>query len=1833
MGVLLTAIGAAGLAAAVDPAVAQERRIISSPGSDFFGGDYDVLKGVDQNVCETACLSDDRCQAYTLNVKNGWCFLKSSAGELRASKGAVSGKVVVAQVPDEDEIATREAALSFLPAELRDAARSLRESIGDEEQDPSLTGDLAAKARQAAAGDPATAVTLLREAVKREPDDGALWLELARTALAWQPDDWQQRADNEALRNSAAVDAYVLAPDPETQAQALAVLAQSMELADNWKLAIKSYRASLALAADADADTQAKLEAAVASHGFRITDNSVDTNAASPRICLVFSDELSPALINGESVGDYVSVEGSDTLPVSASGNQICVDGVKHGERYRIKVRPGVASKDGEVLTQTADLSVYVRDRDPSVRFASNAYVLPAGGEATIPVTTINTDKVQARLLRIGDRELARTIADGQLLSQLSSWEIDDITQSRAPEVWKGSVEVRRETNAEVVTAIPVSALVKELQPGVYLLTATAANGNPNDEATATQWFVVTDIGLTSFSGEDGFHVFARSLGSAEPKPGVELQLVAVDNEVLGTETTDASGHVRFAAGLLRGAGAQRPAVLLARSGATDRAGADAAPSGDFAFLDLTAQPFDLTDRGVEGRAPAGALDVFLTTERGIYRAGDTAELTGLVRDARGEAVTGLTLTGIVTRPDGVEFKRETLADVGAGGFAWPVALPANGQRGTWRFAVYTDPKAAPLAAVTALVEDFEPEKIDFTVATEDATLDPAAPPTLAVDAHYLFGAPAGGLEVSGEIVVSSVTGIDGYPGYSFGLASDEPTTLRQPFAGDATDAEGQTSVTPDAFEAPVTTRPLQGEVDMQLTDTSGRPLERTLTLPLAGSSPRIGVKPLFSGAVPEGKTAGFDLIALDAQGQRSALPAVGWVLNKITTDFQWYNTNGRWNYEPIHRSARIASGTVDVPADAPAHLDLPVEWGSYELTLTDPAGTATPASLTFDAGWYVAASSLETPDILKVSLDKPRYRIGDRATVHIEPRFAGKAEVLVMDERVIATATADIPAEGGDVTLDVTRDWGPGAYVTAVLYRPMQIEAKQMPARAIGLAHVSVDPGDRALSVAIDAPETVRPRRSIPVSVKVDGITAGETAYVTLAAVDNGILNITGFQPPSPQGFYFGQRRLGVEIRDLYSRLIDRMQGAPGTVRSGGDAGSSYLSPPPMDQLVALYSGVVTVGPDGTASVALDLPDFNGSLKLMAIAWSKTGVGQASRDMTVRDPVVVAVSRPRFLAPGDRSRIAIDVTHVEGPLGTAVLDLSGDADIVTVEANAHAEVELTAQGRQTLLVPVTATHVGDAALTLIASLPGGERLEKHFDLPVRSLAPEDVRKSAFPLTADGGKLILGDDVFADFVPGTGHATVSITGAAGFDVAGAVRALDRYPYGCTEQLTSRALPLVYLDRTIVAAGLTGSDDVRERIDKAISGVLANQSSNGAFGVWQPDSGDLWLDAYVTDFLTRAREGGYAVPDEAFTLALDNLRNTLSYQPDDPDWGPVAYAYYVLARNGRAAIGDLRYYADTKADSFPTPLARAHMAAALALYGDRLRAEALFRSAVADARAATGKAPGAFAQHYGTPLRDEAAVLTLGLETAVDGIGFDGLVASVSDGVSGKPHTSTQEDAWSLLAAHALLSRDPPKLSVGGKAVDGPYVASFDAAALAEPVQILNRAKSATTAEVTVAGVPTDPLPAESTGYAISRSYYTLEGEEADPSNIGQGDRLVAVVEVQPSDTEVARLMIDDPLPAGLEIDNPAILKSGDVATLDWLELTGEAAHTEFRADRFLAAVDKAEGDMSTLRFAYIVRAVSPGEFAHPAAVVEDMYRPERRGRTEEGHVSVVGPRR
>ena len=271
---------------------------------------------------------------------------------------------------------------------------------------------------------------------------------------------------------------------------------------------------------------------------------------------------------------------------------------------------------------------------------------------------------------------------------------------------------------------------------------------------------------------------------------------------------------------------------------------------------------------------------------------------------------------------------------------------------------------------------------------------------------------------------------------------------------------------------------------------------------------------------------------------------------------------------------------------------------------------------MVFSAGYY-ADEAADSPEMLDVALDKPSYQAGETARVKIASRMAGRALIAVMSSGLASTQEVDLPAGGGEVPIRVSDDWNPGAYVTVMLYRPMDEKAKRMPGRALGLRWLAVDQAPRMLNVSLEAPEKVKSGAMLTVPIKVAGLAAGEEARITVAATDVGILNLTRFEAPKPQDWFFGQRRLGTEIRDVYGRLIDGMRAERGKLRSGGDGsagGMSMQGSPPVEATLALFSGIVKVGADGTAQVEFQLPDFNGTVRLAAVAWSGDKVGSASQ-------------------------------------------------------------------------------------------------------------------------------------------------------------------------------------------------------------------------------------------------------------------------------------------------------------------------------------------------------------------------------------------------------------------------------------------------------------------------------------------------------------------------------------------------------------------------------------------------------------------------------------------
>ncbi|MGH6765918.1 MAG: MG2 domain-containing protein, partial [Bradyrhizobium sp.] len=800
-------------------------------------------------------------------------------------------------------VAAQAADKTFRRDDLADSATKLEAQIRSEAGPAAKSGaglrtDADAAFRRS---DFRTGLRILGQIAATTPDDSSNWLRLARTIFQISPANSNEQTFLLERASTAAYIAYQRAGNAADEADALAVLGRALSERKLWRPALDALRLSLDLREVAE--VRGRYEKMRDEHGFRLLDYTVDSDSAAPRACFQFSEDLAKRT----DFTPFVTLADSDKPALSSEERQLCVDGLEHGERYNIVLRAGLPSAVKEGLPKSAEFNIYVRDRKPFVRFTGRAYVLPRTGQRGIPLVSVNTSAVTVNVFRIGDRNLINTVVDSDFQRALNKYELSSLGVERGVKVWSGELATATTLNQDVTTAFPVDQALGDLKPGVYVMTAAAKGpGSDDDSQLATQWFIVSDLGLTAFSGNDGIHVFVNSLASTDAVARAEVRLVARNNEILATRTTDESGHVLFEAGLARGEGGLSPAMVTVTGG----------EKADYAFLSLKADAFDLSDRGVAGRAvPVGA-DAFVYAERGVYRSNETVYLTALLRDGRGNAVTGGPLTLVIERPDGVEFRRAVVADQGAGGRSLAVPLNAAVPAGTWRVRAFTDPKAAPVGETTFMVEDYVPERIEFDISSKDKAIKADAAAELKVDGHFLYGAPASELQLEGDLLVAPAAERPGFAGYRFGVADEETTSNeRTPIENlPETNAHGVATFPVSLVKPPTSTRPQEAQIFIRMAEAGGRAVERKVVLPVTPAAAMIGVKPLFGDKnVAEGDKAGFDVVFVAPDGQPVARDGLRYELLKIESRYQWYRQNSSWEYEPVKSTTRVADGDVTV--------------------------------------------------------------------------------------------------------------------------------------------------------------------------------------------------------------------------------------------------------------------------------------------------------------------------------------------------------------------------------------------------------------------------------------------------------------------------------------------------------------------------------------------------------------------------------------------------------------------------------------------------------------------------------------------------------------------------------------------------------------------------------------------------------------------------------------------------------------------------------------------------------------------------------------------------------
>ncbi|MBI1341001.1 alpha-2-macroglobulin family protein [bacterium] len=1572
------------------------------------------------------------------------------------------------------------------------------------------------------------------------------------------------------------------------------------------------------------------------SREFEFVRYAIDVSQDQPRACLVFSSSLDPQ----RDYRPFLDLAPDTQIALAVDNAQLCIGGLSFNRSLEVTLRPGLPSLDGRTLAFSEAVPIEFGDRPAFVGFSGDGVILPRVEADGVAIQTVNVPSVRVEVSRITDRSLAfKRITQGYSVAQGDyGWLDYDADPSDVAEpVWAGTMSTAGSPNAAKTTVFPIAETIGRLKPGAYFLDIAqldAAGKIPDNAARAKRWLIITDLALTTYTGEDGMMATVRSLQTAKPVRGVKLELVAATNEILARGESDAEGHVRFPGPAINGQGRQSPRLVTAY-----------ASNGDFAVLDLDRSPVDLTERDIGGRAPAKAADAFLYTERGVYRPGETVHATALLRDASGNAVDDRPGSLVVYGPNGIEASRLRFERAPrAGGVQFDHALAKTSARGEWRIAAEVD-GVGEVGQVRFSVEDFVPQRIALQLTVDRETpLGPSDTRRIMSNVRFLYGAPGAGLPVETSVrIETDPNPFPGLAGYRFGRHDETFREASFDLPVTTTDGAGAAVINLDPRnQAPASSHPLRIRAAVSALEPGGRPVRDDVRVPYRPNERYLAVKQAFEYSADEGKPASFEIAAVDRAGALKA-GEVNWRLVRIDWKYDWYREGGgEWRWRRSREVVEIESGVARMAEGAAASISTRnLDWGDYELYLTE-ASSGAEASVGFWAGWGgEPQDGVEAPDRVRLTVPETLPSVGSTIEIEVLPPYAGEAEIVIASENVILTRTLTVPAGGARVRLPVTRDWGAGVYVMASVYTPRDTVDRPRPRRAVGVAYMGVDVSPRTFDLAITAPDVARPRGEVVIDLASAGGPVREDAYLTLAAVDEGILLLTGFQSPDPAAYFFGKRALGVTLRDDYGRLLDPNQGASAEVRSGGDQiGGAGLSVVPT-KTVALFTGPIQFD-RGKARVSLNLPDFNGELRLMAVVWSKTGLGSASRPVTVRDQVPSELILPRFLAPGDTAIATATLDNVEGTAGAYRASLTG-AGGVTFASNA-VSATLGQRERRDIDAPLSASGTGVSTLSLSVTGPGGFAVARNY--------PIETRSAFLPVSyVDRAVLQPGEsytprlDSLASFTAGSGRVTLSFSPLP-LDAVALFDSLDRYPYGCTEQITSRAMPLLYTDRLAILAGRQSSGEIRTRIQEAVSTLLSRQGADGAIGLWRV--GDRyatpWLGAYAVDFLARAKAAGYVVPDaaldraydalEAFAVREDTWSSGYDFEVYESRWNPDtaslmrdrsnAYAAYVLARAGRMDRARLRYLHDSQLDNDPSPLSRAHVGAALALIGDRARSSSSFQKA----ERALGYSNSG--DYYQTPRRDLAGVLALAAEANNAGL-VQRLTERVGDELPEPDRLTTQEKAFLLLAANALTGAgEEVRVAVRGSptVVSPGRVFALDDAGVRQLPTFTNSAQGPVWVTAISHGSPAAPPPPASEGLRISKRYWTTAGRLASGSSFTQGDRLIVQIDVASTENRLTPLIVADLLPAGFEIE--AVLRPEDGGDTGAYRFVGDIAYpkiAEARDDRFVAAIDLF--DQKTQTLAYMVRAVTPGEFTLPGAVAEDMYRPDVFARSEAGRVAVA----
>ena len=1248
----------------------------------------------------------------------------------------------------------------------------------------------------------------------------------------------------------------------------------------------------------------------------------------------------------------------------------------------------------------------------------------------------------------------------------------------------------------------------------------------------------------------------------------------------------------------------------------------------------------------VGGKDIQKGLKGFIYGERGVWRPGDTLHISFILEDREKRIPDKHPVALEIYNPRG-QFYTKMISTQGMNGFyTFDVPTQATDPTGLWNAYI----KVGGTTFHKGLrIETIKPNRLKINLALpkilQATDKDVYAPLT----STWLTGATASKLKAKIEMSLSKVnTQFKNYGQYIFNNPATDFTTIKTDVFDGTLDAEGKASVTlkvPTATEAPGM---LNATFTTRVFEPGGDASIYTQTIPFSPFTSYVGI----NLNQPKGKYIEtdkdhvFDIVTVNTQGQ---------LVNRTNLEYKIYRIGWSWWWENSGESfgtyinnssiTPVASGNLQTrggKASFKFRVDYP-SWGRYLVYVKDKeSGHATGGTVYIDWPEWRGRSSKTDPSGIKMlafSLNKDSYEIGETATAIIPAAAGGRALVSIENGSTVLRQEWIEVSNGGDTkyTFKITPEMTPNVYLHISLLQPHAQTVNDLPIRMYGVVPVFVTNSQTVLQPQIQMPEVLRPETNFNVTVSEK---SGKPMTYTLAIVDDGLLDLTNFKTPDPWNDFYSREALGIRTWDMYDNVLGASSGSYSSLFSTG--GDATLKPADAKanrfKPVVKFIGPFYLGKGKSQTHTLKLPMYVGSVRAMVVAGQDGAYGNAEKTAFVRTPLMMLSTLPRVLSIQEEITVPVNIFAMENQVKNVTVSLQASGGGVQIVGANQQSLKFTQPGDQLVFFTLkTGSKTGKATIHLTAN-GGGQQTKETIEIDVRNPNPVvTLRNSQWIEAGQSKELSYNLSSSSTY----NQIKLEVSRIPSVDISRRFDFLYNYQHHCTEQLTSKALPLLFVAQ-FKTIDKTEAEKIKTNVQEAIRQIYGRQLPNGGFVYWPGNAvADEWISSYAGMFLTLAQEKGYAVHANVLNkwkrfqrAAAQNWRmpqEASGWQQWQSEL-QQAFRLYTLALAGVPEYGAMNRMKEQTGLSIQ---AKWRLAAAYALTGKMKPAEELVYNVET-----TVNPYSSMNQIYGSSDRDEAMILeTLILMNRER----DALQQAkvVSKNLSQEDWFSTQSTAFALMAMGRLAEKLSGTLDFVWSWNDKQQPAVKSAKAVFEKeiattpksgtVSVKNQGKGALSVDlITRTQLLNDTLPAISDNLRMDIRYANLNGTPLSVNDIIQGTDFMAITSISniSGTSDYTNLALTHIIPSGWEIYNERMVapKTENVAADGSGQSVSKYSYQDIRDDRVLTYFNLRRGE--TKVFTVRLQATYAGNFILPAVQCEAMYDVNVQARSKAGRTTV-----